>query len=354
MKICVVGAGAIGGFLGVRLHNRGHDVTLVARGPHLAAIKRNGLTLRLNDGSEERAVGIRASDDMRGLGAQDLVVLALKSHQIAPVVEDIRSLFGPETIVLTTQNGIPWWYFHKQGGEFEGRSLHSVDPDGVIAAHVEPERVIGCIAYPAAEIAEPGVVRHVEGDRFPIGEPDGSESERAKMISAMLIDAGFKAPILSDFRSELWLKLWGNLSFNPISALTHATLVDICRFPETRRLAESMMTEAQAVAERLGASFRVSLHRRIAGAEKVGAHKTSMLQDVEQGKTTELDALLGAVVELGRLARVPTPHLEAVYALAKLLDDTIDRKGVTVRARPHAGRAPRDRDAAPRGAVAAA
>ena len=334
MKICVVGAGAIGGMLGARLAAAGEDVTLIARGPHLAAIRKNGLKLIMEDGETIVADQVAATDDMHEPGPQDLVILGLKAHQIAPVASDIRALLGPETIVLTTQNGIPWWYFHGLGGEHEGKPVRSVDPDGEIGRHIESERVIGCIAYPAAEISEPGVIRHVEGMRFPVGEPDGSDSERVKAVSELLTRAGFKAPVLEDFRSELWLKLWGNLSFNPISALTHATLVDICQFPLSRQLASDMMTEAQAVAEKLGASFRVPLEKRIQGAEKVGRHKTSMLQDVEAGKGMEIDSMIGAVVELGRTTGTPTPAINAVYACVSLLNQTLSTENVRIRAEP--------------------
>ena len=334
MKICVVGAGSIGGFLGVKLHNAGHNVTLIARGDHLQAIRDDGLRLIMNDGTEELAAGVAATDNMQEAGHQDLVVLGLKSQQISPVAEQLRSLFGPDTIVLTTQNGIPWWYFQRHGGEFDGRGIRAVDPDGRIAANIEPERIIGCIAYPAAEIARPGVIRHIEGTRFPIGELDRSESERVRRLAAMLTEAGLKAPVLTDFRSELWLKLWGNLSFNPISALTHSTLVDICQFADTRNLAGQMMTEAQNVAHKLGVQFRVPLEKRIAGAERVGKHKTSMLQDVEAAKALEVEALIGAVAELGDLTETPTPHIDAVLALVRLLSHTIGEQGIAIRGTP--------------------
>jgi len=271
---------------------------------------------------------------MHSVGHQDLVILALKAHQIEPVVEDIRSLFGPHTMLLTTQNGLPWWYFQRQGGEYEGQVLHAVDPNGVLASSIESERIIGCIAYPAAHITEPGVIRHIEGLRFPVGELDGSISERVRAVSECLVNAGFKSPILEDLRSEIWLKAWGNLSFNPISALTHSTLVDICQFPLTRDLAANMMREAQTIAEKLGVSFRVSLEKRIDGAERVGKHKTSMLQDVEAGKGLETDALIGAVVELGRLTGVPTPYISSTYAMVKLLSKTVEEEKIKVAAQP--------------------
>ena len=329
MKICVVGAGAIGGFMAVRLAGAGHDVSVIARGPHLAAIQARGM--RLVEADQELVAGdLTATDRIRDLAPQDLVLLALKAHQIAAVVDDVPALFGPDTVMVTLQNGIPWWYFQKLGGEFADRVVETVDPGGVLFTSVDPDRVVGCIAYPAATVAEPGVIRHIEGNRFPVGELDGSSSERVTRISETLTGAGFKSRILSDIRSEIWLKLWGNLTFNPISALTHATLVDICRFPLTRTLAAAMMTEAQAIGERLGAGFRVPMERRIAGAEGVGKHKTSMLQDVEAGKPLEIDGMLGVVVELADMTGVEVPTLRALYACASLLNKTIQDEGVRI------------------------
>ncbi|MBA2351255.1 MAG: 2-dehydropantoate 2-reductase, partial [Burkholderiales bacterium] len=270
MKIGIVGAGAIGGYMGIKLALAGEDVTLIARGANLEAIRHNGMKLILEDGSEHVAQNVRAAT-LESAGIQDVIILALKAHQVAPIAQALRALFGPDTIVVTTQNGIPWWYFQKHGGEFEGRAIAAVDPEGILSKCIEVERLIGCIVYPAAELIAPGVVRHIEGHRFPVGELDGAESPRVKMISDMFTRAGFKSPVLKDIRSEIWLKLWGNLSFNPVSALTHATLEQICRFPLSRSLAAAMMTEAQTIANRLGITFRVSLEKRIAGAEKVGA-----------------------------------------------------------------------------------
>jgi 2-dehydropantoate 2-reductase len=284
------------------------------------------MRLILEEGTEARAEPAMATDSLAEAGSQDLVILALKAHQIPPIAQDLPVLFGPDTIVVTMQNGIPWWYFQKCRGPYQGMHLEAVDPGGVIAAHIPIDRVIGCVAYPAAEMIAPGVIRHIEGNRFALGEPDGAETPRATRVSELFRKAGFKAPVLSDIRSEIWLKLWGNLSFNPISALTHATLVDICRFPPTRELAARMMTEAQAIGEKLGIRFRVSLERRIAGAEGVGKHKTSMLQDLEQGRALELEALVGAVVELGRITGTPTPHIDAVYACTSLLAKTVQEE----------------------------
>lgn len=318
MRICIVGAGAIGGLLAARLAAAGEQVSVIARGPHLAAIRAHGLTLIEEDGAETIA-RVAASESVADAGRQDLVILGLKAHQVAAIVADLAPLCQPHTMVMTAQNGIPWWYFLRHGGPFEGRRLESVDPGGVIAAHLPAERVIASVVYPAAEIVAPGVIRHIEGNRFSVAEIDNTKTARIEQVAESLRKGGFKAPVVTDIRAELWTKLWGNLSFNPISALTHATLEDICRFPLTRELAAAMMAEAQAVGEALGIKFRVSLEKRIAGAEAVGRHKTSMLQDVEAGRAIEADALIGSIVELGRLVGLPTPHVDAAYALVKLL-----------------------------------
>ena len=323
MRICVVGAGAIGGLMGAKLALAGEDVTLIDVGAHLEAIKKNGLKLIMHDGAEVVARDVKATDDMSEAGPQDVVIIAVKAYHIAALAPKMRALFGPETAVVTIQNGIPWWYFQKHGGEFDGRRLDAVDPTGEIEANIEAERIVGCVVYPAGAVTAPGVVRHVEGNRFPVGELDGSKSERAERFSQALANAGFKSYVLDNIRTEIWLKVWGNLSFNPISALAHATLVDICQFPETRELAANMMAEAQAIAEKLGITFRHTIERRIAGAEGVGKHKTSMLQDVEAGNALEVEALVGAVVEIGRLTQTPTPCIDAVYACVKLLNKTM-------------------------------
>jgi 2-dehydropantoate 2-reductase len=275
-----------------------------------------------------------ATDRIADLGPHDVVLLALKAHQIEAVVYDLETLLDPQTVIVTLQNGIPWWYFQKLGGEFADRVVASVDPRGVLFNNIDPDRLIGCVAYPAATIAEPGVIHHIEGNRFPVGELDGRETARVQQISSVLTEAGFKARILSDVRSEIWLKLWGNLTFNPISALTHATLVDMCQFPASRALAAAMMTEAKAVGERLGAGFRVPMERRISGAEAVGRHKTSMLQDVEAGKPLEIDGMLGAVVELAEVTGVEVPTLRALYASVSLLDHTIRKEKVKIAGAP--------------------
>jgi len=319
MRIAVVGAGAIGGYLGARLSLAGEEVTFIARGPNLAAVQANGLKLIAEDGTEARTTTARAFEKMTEAGPHDAVLLTVKAHQVAAVAPDLRHLCHADTAIVTMQNGIPWWYFHKHGGEYEGKPVRSADRDGTIARHIDPARLIGSVVYPAANLVAPGVVQVVEGNRFTLGELDGSTTPRVQAISASLVKAGFKAPVIADIRSEIWLKLWGNLSFNPISALTHATLVDICQFPLTRELATRMMTEAEAVANKLGVTFRVSIERRIAGAEKVGAHKTSMLQDIEHGRPIEIEALVGSVVELGALTGTPTPYISAVYACTSLL-----------------------------------
>jgi 2-dehydropantoate 2-reductase len=326
MKIAVVGAGAIGGYLGARLARAGEEVTFIARNQNLAAINANGFRLIFEDGSEQHTPNVRAVQQMTDAGAQDVVLITLKAHQLHDVLPELRALFGAQTMVVTMINGIPWWYFHKLGGPFDARAVASVDPDGLIAATIEPERIIGSVVYPAAELVAPGVVKIIEGNRFTLGELDGSRSERIEALSQLMMKAGFKSPVSKDIRGEIWLKLWGNLSFNPISALTHATLQDICRFPLTRSLAAAMMTEAQAVAQKLGVEFKISLDKRIAGAEAVGAHKTSMLQDVEHGRVLELEALVGAVVELGRITATPTPTIEAIYAVTSLLAKSLAEK----------------------------
>jgi 2-dehydropantoate 2-reductase len=323
MKIAIVGAGAIGGYLGAKLSNAGEAVTFIARNQNLAAIEKNGFRLVLEDGREEHAPNVRAVQRMADAGPQDAVLLTVKAHQVGDLLPDLQALLGPKTMVVTMINGIPWWYFHRLPGAHEGRGLESVDPGSRIAACIQSERIIGSVVYPAAELVAPGVVRVIEGNRFTLGELDGSRSERIEALSQAMMRAGFKAPVSRDIRGEIWLKLWGNLSFNPISALTHATLEDICTFGPSRLLAANMMAEAQTVAEKLGVVFKISLDKRIAGAQAVGAHKTSMLQDVEHGRALELDALVGSVVELGRITETPTPTIDAIFAAAQLLAHTL-------------------------------
>lgn len=319
MKIAVFGAGAIGSYVGARLFEAGQQVTLIARGPHLAAMAKDGLGLRARGGSMRR-IRVPCSGDSGVLGPQDYVLLTLKAHQVPAACPAIAPLLGPGTAVVTAQNGLPWWYFYGLEGPFRDRPIACVDPGNVQWRTIAPTRAIGCVIYPAAEIAEPGVVEIVSGeelDRLPLGEPDGSRSERAERIGRALVAAGFKAPIKRDIRTEIWVKLWGNLAFNPVSALTGATLAEIARDPGTRGVVEAMMCEGEAVAGRLGVAMPVAAERRIAGAESVGLHKPSMLQDLERGRMIELDALLGSVAELGRLVGVATPMLDAVYALTR-------------------------------------
>ncbi|MGZ5266812.1 MAG: 2-dehydropantoate 2-reductase [Caldimonas sp.] len=327
MKIAVVGAGAIGGLLGARLSLAGEDVTFIARNRNLLAIEQNGFRLIEEDGREQHAPSVRAYVDGAEVGAQDAVLLTVKAHQVRDVLPAMQGLLGPATAVVTMINGLPWWYFQRVAGPYLDRRLESVDPDGAIGAAIAAERVIGSVVYPAAELVEPGLVRLIEGNRFTLGEPDGSRSARVEALAQALMRAGFKAPISRDIRAEIWLKLWGNLSFNPISALTHATLEDICRDPGGRAVVETMMREAQQVAEKLGVRFKISIAQRIAGAQAVGAHKTSMLQDVEHGRPLELEALIGSVVELGRITGVATPTIDAIYAVTGLLARTLQARG---------------------------
>lgn len=319
LKVAVVGVGAIGGYVGTRLALAGEEVTFMARGKNLEALRRGGLRLIGADGGDQIVPQVRATDDYAAAGVQDLVILAMKAHQVAAVARDVAKLFSPDTVVVPMQNGIPYWYFHRFPGQLAGTRVRSVDPNGTIAEHIPCERIIGCVVYPAAQLLSPGVVKHVEGNRFPVGEPDGSASARVVRVSECFIRGGLQAPVLGDIRSEIWLKLWGNLTFNPISALSRATLAAICQYPLSRDVAARMMAEAQTVAGKLGVTFRVSIDKRIAGAARVGHHKTSMLQDVEAGRTLEIDALLGSVVELAQLTDTPIPCIDTVYALTKLL-----------------------------------
>jgi 2-dehydropantoate 2-reductase len=323
MRIAIIGAGAIGGFVGGQLAHAGEDVTFIARGATLEALKARGIRVTMADGTEKFTRRVNATSDYSAAGPQDLVMLALKAHQVEAVAADVPRLFGPDTVVLPMQNGIPFWYFHKHGGPLEGRPVTSVDPTGVIRKNIPCERVIGCVVYPATEQVGPGEIKQIEGNRFPVGDLDGSESERVKRVSGCFARGGMQSPILPDIRAEMWLKLWGNMTFNPMSALSRATLAAICQYSPTRELARCMMEEAQAIAHSLGITFRVPIEKRIAGAERVGHHKTSMLQDVEAGRPLETDALLGSVIELGRMTETPTPHLDAVFALTKLLEQSL-------------------------------
>lgn len=325
MKICIVGAGAIGGLMGARL-GRHNEVTCIDVGAHLDALRSDGIRVVGADGDELRVRPALATSSYQESGEQDLVILAVKTPVLPEVVPRLQPLLGPDTTVLTVQNGLPWWYFQRHGGELDGRHIRCMDPDGRMAEHLDPQRIVGCVVFAAAEVIAPGIIRHVEGKRFPLGELDGSTTPRLEGLVAVLTEAGFKSFVLDDVRSEIWLKLLGNMSFNPISALTRASLVDICRHDPSRELARRMMEEAETIANRLGRTIRVSIDKRIAGTEKVGAHKTSMLQDVEAGRELELDAILGAVAELGELTEVPTPAIDVVHALAGLLNQGLQER----------------------------
>ena len=316
MRICVFGAGAIGGYMGVKLAEAGDDVSLVARGPHLAAMKSNGL--RLIEEASDTIVSPIASDDPEELGVQDYIIVTLKAHSVPAVVPKMAPLIGPNTTVVSGVNGVPWWYFHGVGGVLEGTRLASVDPGDAQWNGFGPDKVLGCVVYPAAEVVKPGVIKHIEGNRFSLGEPDGSKSDRAVALSKALMSAGLKAPVRPKLRDEIWVKLWGNLSFNPISALTHATLDVLCTDPGTREVARGMMVEAQEIAEKLGVKFPIDVQRRIDGGAAVGAHRTSMWQDLDQGRPMEIDALVKSVQELGVLTKTATPTIDTVLALIQL------------------------------------
>lgn len=318
MKVAVFGAGAIGGYVAAKLAEAGRvSLSLIARGAHLEAIRANGLTLI--EGGVRSAHAVRAEADAAALGPQDFVLLTLKAHSIPSSLDQIAPLLGPDTAVVTMQNGVPWWYFYRSGGPHDGRRIEAVDPGGHIWDRIGPERAIGAVLYPAAEVEAPGVVRHLDRSRFALGEPDGSPSERVRLIADELVAAGLQAPVRTDIRAEIWVKLWGNVAFNPISALTGSTLVDLVQDSGTRALAAAMMRETQAIAESLGIVFPITLDQRIEGAAQIGAHKTSMLQDLELGRRMEIDALVTAVQELGRLAGVPSPTIDAVHALVRRL-----------------------------------
>jgi 2-dehydropantoate 2-reductase len=319
VKIVIAGAGAIGGYIGARLARAGGDVVLFARGPHLQAMRERGVRVISADGDFE--VKPAVTGDLSTIGQADVVVLGVKAHGLTALAPQLRPLFGPETVVVSTQNGIPWWYFQGTGGEREAWRLERVDPGGAIAAAIEPRRVVGSLAYFATEIVEPGVIRHTEGNRISLGEPDGSRSDRCRALAEALIAAGFRAPVTTRFRTEVWVKLLGNVAFNPISALTGGTLEELVRHPDTSAVIREVMAETEAVAARLAITLPISIDQRMAGAEKVGAHKTSMLQDLEAGRPMELDAIVGAVVELGDRLGVPLPSTRTVYACAKLLDE---------------------------------
>lgn len=324
-KIVIVGAGAIGGLLGVQLSLQGHEVTFVARGPHLAAMQQaKALKIIKPDGTAiESAPGSKFVNSIRECdGPQDLIVIGLKMHQIAAILEDLPSVLGPESLIITTQNGIPWWYFQQYNGpaEFRDHTVESVDPGGLLRSGVDATRILATVVYPAANISEPGVIQHVEGLRFPIGEPNGSSSERVQWVSSLLTGAGFKAPVLDDIRGELWLKLWGTVAVNPLSALTHATLDVLCgEGSPGRQVVMRMMSEVEAVAMKLGSKMRLPMERRVDGAARVGKHRTSMLQDVETGRQLEIETIIGSVVELARLCEQDIPSIETIHGTIRML-----------------------------------
>lgn len=316
MKICIYGAGAIGGYLGAMLARSGTDVTLIGRGAHLQAIRDHGLTLL--SGEQRTVVPLRCTDQPAQAGIQDYVFLTLKAHSVAPALAQIRLLLGPDTAIVTAQNGILWWYFYKLPGPWENHHLQSADPGGRIWQSLGPERAIGCVVYPSCEIVAPGVIRHLEGNRFSLGEPDGTKSPRIVALGQIMTAAGLKAPVRPKIRDDIWYKLLGNATFNPVSVLTGATLEQMGRDPHGRAVIRQMMGEAVAVATKLGVSFAMDIERRIDAAVAVGAHKTSMLQDYEAGRPLELDALVAAVTELGRLVGEPTPAIDLVLRMVRL------------------------------------
>lgn len=321
--ICIVGAGAIGGLLGVHLSLRGHTVSFLARGAHLQAMQSaHALKLIRADGTHvQSAPGCRFTASLSELTPHDVVILGLKTHQIASVLPHLHHVVGEDTVILTTQNGIPWWYFQEYEGpvEYRDRTVEAVDPRGVLKEGIDARKIIGSVVYPAAYISEPGVVTHVEGVRFPVGELRGGRTERVVGVSEMLVDAGLKSPVLDDVRGELWLKLWGTVAVNPLSALTHATLDRLCTVPEGRGVVMDVMREVESVANRLGSSMRLPIERRVDGAARVGRHKTSMLQDVEMGKEMEVETIIGAVVELAMIGGVDVPCVQTVYGTIRML-----------------------------------
>jgi 2-dehydropantoate 2-reductase len=322
MRIAVVGAGAIGGLLAARFAQAGHQVSVVIRGANLHAVREQGLRLE-TDTPEQIIAQVKASDRPEDLGHQDLVLLTMKAHQLWQMSPSLSPLIHPKTSIVTMQNGLPWWYFHKLPTAYQNQILQSVDPGGRISKELPVDQILGSVVYPAAELRAPGVIRLIEGNRFSIGEIDGADTGRLRELCQLFIDAGFKAPMSKDIRSEIWVKLWGNATFNPISALTHATLSQICGNPVSRSLIGDLMQEAQEVGEAFGVHFKVSINRRIDGAAAVGEHKTSMLQDVEAGRPMEIDALIGSVVELADIASIPVPRLKTVYACVKLLQEQL-------------------------------
>ncbi|MBL78145.1 MAG: 2-dehydropantoate 2-reductase [Acidimicrobiaceae bacterium] len=320
MHFCVVGAGAIGGLIAARLSKSGHHVTVIARGASYEAIRSRGIEVIESDGSSTIASKLSTTDQFVLSHSPDCIIVALKAHQISSVAPELASLIDTTTTIVSLQNGIPWWYFYREGGSYDGYRLRSLDPEGTIESNIPSAQVIGSIAFPAAIRVSPGVIAHIEGDRLPIGEPDGSRSDRAALISQAFSEAGFRSRVLADIRSHIWIKAWGNLAFNPISALTQSTLREICEFPSTRSLAADLMEEARSIAGALGVNVRLSIEQRISGAQEVGDHKTSMLQDLESSQKMEIEPLVGAFLELASLTDTPVPRITAIHALVSLLD----------------------------------
>jgi 2-dehydropantoate 2-reductase len=318
MKVLIVGAGAVGAYIGALLARAGQDVTMFARGPHCRAMQQNGV--RVQGEGEDFVVTPRVIDNLNDAGPVDAVFLTVKAHHLTDLAPKLRTLGHPETVFVSTQNGIPWWYFQRHGGEWDGMHLESVDPGRVIGSSLSPERVIGGIIYFSTEVSSPGVVRHIEGNRIPLGELDGARTDRSRAVAEALIAGGFRAPISTRIRHEIWTKILGNMTFNPISVLTRATVGRMATDPDVSGLARNIMAEAQTLAERVGVELPVTIEQRIAGAARVGEHKTSMLQDLEAGRPLELDPIVGAVLELGDRCGVPMPHTRTVYSCAKLLE----------------------------------
>lgn len=321
MKFAIVGAGAIGGFLGAKLALSGNSVTLIARGPNLKAIGANGIRVYSPDGYFESQPSV--TDDFEAIGTVDYIFLTVKAHSLPDIAPKLAPLMGQNTTLLPAQNGIPWWYFQQHGGPWDGKRLESLDPLGVLSDAIQTERIIGCVVYPSTVLVKPGVIKHIEGDRFAIGELDGSTTERCRQLAATLIESGLRGPIRSRIRHDLWVKLLGNVAFNPMSALTGATLAEITTHSEAAELVREIMIEADSVAQSLGIKIPISIDQRMAGAQKVGCHKTSMLQDIEAGRVLELDSIVGAVLELGEMQSIPMPHTKALYACTKLLADRL-------------------------------
>jgi len=317
VKVCVFGAGAIGGLVGARLAQNGVDVSLIARGPHLAAMRERGLRCSGIDPDDDFTVQLPATDDPAELGVQDVVFVGLKAHSAAEAAGTMTPLLGPDTVVVPAVNGFPWWYFHGFGDPYEGHQVHAVDPGGAQWNAIGPDRVVGCVVYPAADLPAPGHVRHTEGNRMLVGEPDGAVSDRARVIGRMLTEGGFRAPVRRNLRGDVWMKLWGNLAFNPVSALTGGTLEELAADPAVRSVIRAMMQEGEQVANALGVKFPLDIETRIDGAGAVGPHKSSTLQDLEQGRPLEIDALTLAVSEVGKLVGVETPTIDLVYALVR-------------------------------------